>query len=157
MIPDQVFCLRDDDGKPTWRAVLDGELLAAEWPDEGAAKAGLAVERRRKDKPLKPRKVTSRTGRWEEATVAARAAYDAAKQHIEDLASELDSLRAVREEYEEWRDNLPDNQQDGATAEKLNTIVDIDIPDDIDSVLDDVENAITEAEGADLPLGYGRD
>jgi hypothetical protein len=44
---------------------------------------------------------------------------------------------------------LPENLQDGATAEKLQTIVDINF--------DNISETLSEAEGADLPLGFGRD
>lgn len=61
----------------------------------------------------------------------------------------LEELEAIRAEYEEWRDNLPENLQGGALADKLNEVADLDIQ----SALDTAQ----EAEGADLPLGFGRD
>lgn len=61
----------------------------------------------------------------------------------------LQDLEGMRAEFEEWRDNLPEGLQQSALGEKLDTIADMDI-----------ESAITiaeEADGADLPLGFGRD
>lgn len=90
-------------------------------------------------------KNTSRPARWADATSRARAAFDDLQGAFEDLAS-------IREEYEEWRDNLPENMQSGALAEKLDAVVGLDF-----DVLSEVEGALDEAEGADLPLGFGRD
>ncbi len=61
----------------------------------------------------------------------------------------LQELIELQEEYQEWRDNLPEQLESSAVAEKLDTIVDMDLQ----SALDVVE----EADGADLPLGFGRD
>lgn len=83
-------------------------------------------------KKVKP---PSRPKRWADAAGRALAAL----QDLEDL----------RGEFESWRDNLPEGLQQSALGEKLDTIADMDI-----------ESAITiaeEADGADLPLGFGRD
>ncbi len=77
----------------------------------------------------------SRTQRWSDAASAAAAA--------------LSDLKEVQEEYQEWYDNLPENLQQSAVGEKLDNIINIDI----ESALD----AANEADGADLPLGFGRD
>ncbi len=61
----------------------------------------------------------------------------------------LQELKALQEEYQEWQDNLPENFQDSPVGEKLQTVADLDL----DSALEVVE----EAEGLDLPLGFGRD
>jgi ParB family chromosome partitioning protein len=61
----------------------------------------------------------------------------------------LEELNALREEYEAWGDNLPDNLRGGATEDKISDITAMDF----DSALD----AVQEAESADLPLGFGRD
>lgn len=47
MIADQVFPMRDANGNAEWRAIVDGELIAAAWHDKGSALAGLQVEQRR--------------------------------------------------------------------------------------------------------------
>ena len=90
-------------------------------------------------------KQPSRPKRWADAIAKARVAYD-------ELASAIEELKGLQEEYEEWKDNLPDNLQSSPIAEKLDTIGQIDF-----DVLDSVETAIDEAEGAELPQGFGRD
>jgi hypothetical protein len=64
-------------------------------------------------------------------------------------------LNEVREEYAEWLGNLPENLQGSALGEKLETVSNIDT--DAYSLLSDADSAISEAEGAELPLGFGRD
>lgn len=93
-------------------------------------------------------KAPSRISRWNDAAGRARAAHD-------ELQAALGELNDVRQEYEDWRDNLPENLQQSGLGEKLNAVADLDL--DPDSLLSDVDNAIGEAEGADLPLGFGRD
>jgi hypothetical protein len=51
-------------------------------------------------------------------------------------------LRELQEEYQSWLDNLPENLQASALAEKLEAITGIDL---------------SELENADFPLGFGRD
>lgn len=85
----------------------------------------------------KPAKVQqkSRADRWGEACSNAR--------------NGLEDLVALKEEYEEWKDNLPENLQQSPVAEKLEAVCDLDF----DSAIE----VIDEAEGVDLPLGFGRD
>lgn len=80
-------------------------------------------------------KTKSRAQRWAEAAEAAEAA--------------LNTLLEVQQEYEEWKDNLPENLQDSPVGEKLEAVCDLDIQGAIDTV--------QEASGADLPMGFGRD
>lgn len=77
----------------------------------------------------------SRADRWADACGTAREG--------------LDELASLKEEYEEWRDNLPENLQQSALGEKLQAVCDLD--------LDSAVSMIDEAEGMDLPLGFGRD
>lgn len=102
-----------------------------------------------------PPKNTSRTARWAQAAGDAQAALDAVRAAAEDLNTALEALRDIQTEYQEWRDNLPENLAQSALAEKLDAVADLDLDVTID--LDEIENAIGEAEGADLPLGFGRD
>lgn len=88
------------------------------------------VERRAKRQRPK-----SRSARWSDAAGAASTA--------------LSELQEIRQEFEEWKDNLPENLQGSALGEKLGAVCDLDI----DSALETVQ----EAENADLPLGFGRD
>lgn len=88
----------------------------------------------------------SRSKRWEEAASDARAAFD-------QLQSALETLKDIQSEFEEWKDNLPENLQSSALGEKLETICGLEI----EGKADDLESLIDEIEGADLPLGFGRD
>jgi hypothetical protein len=76
-----------------------------------------------------------RAARWREAAARALAA--------------LEDLQEVQSEYQSWADNLPESLQNGSTSEKLQAVIDIDIASAVE--------VATEAEGADLPLGFGRD
>lgn len=91
------------------------------------------------------RQSNSRPARWARAIEKATAARD-------ELTEALDELEELRGEYEEWRDNLPENLQSSALYEKLDTIAGMDF----ESAKDGLD-VIDEAEGADLPLGFGRD
>ncbi len=81
-------------------------------------------------------KAKSRPAQWLAAATAA--------------AEALRELQDLQSEYADWRDSLPENLQEGsATSEKLDGVCDLDIA----SALSTAE----EAEGLDLPLGFGRD
>lgn len=102
------------------------------------------------------KKYPSRPERWNAACAKIREAYDQMadlKQQIEDGFGELQSLK---EEYESWRDNTPDNLQQTATYEKLDEVCNLDLEPDFGD-LDAVESALSDAEGIDLPRGHGRD
>jgi hypothetical protein len=77
----------------------------------------------------------SRSDRWSDACSRA--------------SSGLEDLKALQEEYSEWKDNLPENLQSSPVAEKLEGVCGLDL----DSAID----TIGEAEGLDLPMGFGRD
>jgi len=78
---------------------------------------------------------TSRATRWSDAAARAVAA--------------LEELNNIRDEFEAWRDNLPENLQGSALGEKLEAVCDLDIAGALDTAND--------AESIDLPLGFGRD
>ena len=80
-------------------------------------------------------KQPSRIQRWQAAAV----------QAVEALQELVD----IQSEYEGWRDTLPENLQSSAVGEKLDAVCDIDLSSSLD--------AANEAEGVDLPLGFGRD
>lgn len=66
-----------------------------------------------------------------------------------DAESAIQVLIDFQSEFQEWRDNLPENFSEGAVAEKLDDVCDLDL-----------EGALAtaqEAADADLPLGFGRD
>ncbi len=56
-------------------------------------------------------------------------------------ADAVATLRVLQEEYQDWSDNLPENLQSTALAEKLEAVCEVDV-DQLD---------------IDLPLGFGRD
>jgi len=106
-------------------------------------------------------KTKSRPVRWGEAAEKARNAMNEVSSAGDALSEALQELREIQSEYEDWRDNLPENLQQSALGEKLNEIIDnIDIESIAEDPLEnwsEVETAIDAAEGAELPLGFGRD
>jgi hypothetical protein len=98
-------------------------------------KKQLTSEERSKRRARRKARNPSRADRWADAASRARSA--------------LEELESLREEYEQWRDNLPENLQGSTLGEKLNEVADMEFQDMI-SVLED-------AEGLDLPKGFGRD
>jgi len=144
------------------------------------------------------KRAPSRQQRWNDAIAEARTAFETlqtakeeAEEKTQELADELQqkldeiidylvekrdaatdalqSLVDIREEYQEWFDNLPENLQGNSpVSEKLQAVLDIDVepslPDpefeftlELNFDVDDLESALDEAEGADLPRGFGRD
>ena len=71
----------------------------------------------------------------------------------------METLAALKDEYSEWFENMPDSLQQGPTGEKLQGIIDTVLyaMEDIDAAVSDVETQLDEAEGVDLPRGYGKD
>jgi hypothetical protein len=129
-------------------------------------------------------KVRSRTERWstaiseaQEALEKARSEVDRINDEIADLVGQveeplseldtaLDNLRDVQSEYSEWYDNMPEGLREGATGEKLAAIAEIEFDSssfmDYDELefevdLDTITDALSEAESAELPVGFGRD
>jgi len=105
-------------------------------------------------------KKESRPDRWQRLTTEALTIRDEIVDKAQALADKLTELRDVQSEYEEWRDNLTENAQSGATAEKLEAVCDIDIESATDDPLSDWDGtvqAIEDAANAELPLGFGRD
>lgn len=80
-------------------------------------------------------KRSSRPARWADACGKAEEA--------------LNELEELREEYDEWLSNLPENLQQSELASKLEAVTQLDLQGAIDTV--------QEAGGVDLPLGFGRD
>lgn len=89
----------------------------------------------------------SRASRWNAAVSKAQVAKS-------DLDDAIGTLSELRGEFEEWRDNMPESLQGGATYEKLDAVCDLDI--DRDQVMDALD-WLDEADGLELPLGFGRD
>ena len=72
------------------------------------------------------------------------------QQAINQVFNGLSELQSLKDEYSDWKDNLPENLESSALYEKLEAIVD-------GSEIDDLEQAISEVEGLELPKGFGRD
>jgi hypothetical protein len=91
-------------------------------PAERQARRRARLHQHRSGPPATPtRRVAPRPARW----VAAVAA-----------------LLCLQEEYRAWPDNLPANLESSLLADKLQTIIDLDLE---------------ELQAVDLPRGYGRD
>jgi hypothetical protein len=71
---------------------------------------------------------------------------------IEAVRTSAGNLMELKEEYESWRDNLPDNQLDGILADKLDKTIAA-----VEAFEETLETALSELESVDLPLGFGRD
>ncbi len=80
-------------------------------------------------------KTQSRAARWVDAASAAEQA--------------LQTLVDLQQEFQEWRDNLPENLAAWPVGERLDAVVDLDLQGALDTV--------SEASGLDLPQGFGRD
>ena len=66
------------------------------------------------------------------------------------LSEAFSVFNDLKEEYQDWRDNLPENLENSVVAEKLDEVLNC-------SAFDDIENAQGELEGLELPKGFGRD
>jgi hypothetical protein len=92
-------------------------------------------------------KAPSKTTRWQDAASAAATA-------LQDAQSALQELYEVQQEYQDWLDNLPENLQGSALGDKLNEVTQLELDPDM---IQDAMDAVDQAEGMDLPLGFGRD
>lgn len=102
-------------------------------------------------------KQQSRPARWASAVSDARNAFDTVRSELDTLVNALSELDDVKSEYQDWLDNLPENLQDGPTAEKLTEVTELEFEFDPDDMLSEVDEAISNAENVDLPRGFGRD
>ena len=69
---------------------------------------------------------------------------------INKIREGLQELQDVKEEFEDWQSNLPENLESSPLGEKLDEVVNSSFCDDIESACDDAENI-------ELPKGFGRD
>ena len=105
-------------------------------------------------------KPKSRPQRWADATSEASQALtdmEEAKGKFEDAMSELQS---IKEEYEEWKDNMPENMASSPLGEKLEEVCNLDFESassDIDNAIDTARGVVDEAGAIDLPRGFGKD
>lgn len=92
--------------------------------------------------------MASRPQRWERAIDRARQdAMDAADGAVSDLLE-------LQQEYQDWRNALPENMECTPTAEKLDDVCDLEL-----GFLDlhELADVLDDAEQIDLPRGFGRD
>jgi len=98
-------------------------------------------------------KTQSRTARWKVAAQRLLDAQESVRNAVAAYNDALAELRDVRDEYEDWRSNLPENLEQSALAEKLDAVVEMDLDE-----LDEPDmDAADEAADMDLPRGFGRD
>lgn len=89
----------------------------------------------------------------------------------------LAEVEAVKDEYRDWFDNMPDSLQSGPTGDLLSALVDIDtdfpdvptpepeageriaadITEDMRSAIDELQDIADALESAEFPRGFGRD
>jgi hypothetical protein len=99
-------------------------------------------------------KPLSRPKQWAEAVATAQTQLGIVQDAMAALRTTMETLEDLRAQYEETRDNVPENLQSSPYYEKLDAIASLDFTCED---LDEIENAIGEAESAELPLGFGRD
>jgi hypothetical protein len=110
--------------------------------------------------PPKRKKPASRAKRWAEAVESATEALNNLFTELDTFAAAMEELRSVQEEYEGWKDNLPENLASSPLGEKLEEVCSLDIEgaaDNIRNALDEVQGNLESADGIDLPQGFGRD
>ena len=81
------------------------------------------------------------------------AACSRALAGLEEARAGIEDLKSIQEGYEELKDSLTEGLTQTPFGQKLETICDLDLKID----LEDAINSVSEAEGAELPLGFGRD
>jgi uncharacterized protein YukE len=111
------------------------------------------------EKP-KRKRPQSRASRWADAAGDALSALSEIASHLDALETAAGELRAVQEEYEEWKDNLPENLASSPLGDKLEEVCGLEIEDaaqKIRDAIDEVQSTFEEAENIDLPRGFGRD
>ena len=101
------------------------------------------------------RKGNSRPARWAAACAAMRTSLSAAEAAAESFNSARADLEELKSEYEEWLENTPENLQASALGEKLQAVADLDLGEEMD--VGDFSSVADEAEGLDLPRGFGQD
>jgi chromosome segregation ATPase len=96
----------------------------------------------------------SRPARWADAMAEVKKHLSTIEDAKAQAIEAMQELESIRSEYEEWKDNLPENLQGGSLAEKLETVCGLDFSTE---EVEEMISVIEEAEGAELPLGFGRD
>jgi nucleoid DNA-binding protein len=68
------------------------------------------------------------------------------KARVEECAGDVESLK---DELQDWKDNLPENLQDGDKGSQLETAIDA-----LDAVKDSIEEAANECDSVEFPGMY---
>ncbi len=92
------------------------------------------------------KKSNSRPARWAAAVAKLSTGLD-------DVEAAIEDLRGLQEEYESWKGNLPESLQSSPVGVKLEAVCDLDLS----NGADDLRGICDEAEGMDLPIGFGKD
>lgn len=111
----------------------------------------------KKAKRVKPK---SRPARWNEACAAALLALEGIEAAVSAFETAVADLRGVQEEYDEWKENMPENAASSPLGEKLEAVTSIEIEElasTLEEAVNEAREKIEEAEGADLPRGWGKD
>jgi hypothetical protein len=97
----------------------------------------------------------SETGEARRASIEAKQAdLEAVMQKAVDAFGEL---RDLQSEYEAWKDSLPESLAESAVGEKLDAVTELDLEAATDDEIEDLISKLDEADGADLPRGFGQD
>lgn len=101
------------------------------------------------------KKPTSKSARWQAALEQAREKVQALDAAMSELETAFQDLKDIQSEYGDWRDSFPENMQSSATYEKLDAICELDLEPEFD--VSPFTDILDEAEGAELPMGFGKD
>lgn len=103
----------------------------------------------------------SRPKRWAKACDELRTKVEAAQEAFNAIEDPMSELIELRDEYQDWKDNLPENLDQSPVSEKLGTLLDdncAELDQGLENfTLEELLELAETLEGADLPLGFGRD
>lgn len=102
-------------------------------------------------------KTASRADRWNDAVEEAKNKLADLADAFEGVVNALSDLKDIQQEYADWYDNMPDALTNSPTGEKLAALLEIELELDSSASVEELQEAVDNAEGADLPLGWGRD
>ncbi len=71
---------------------------------------------------------------------------------LEEISNATNVIEELKDELDEWRNNLPENLEDSATAQKLDEAMDA-----LETLKDEIDGACYAADDIEWPLGFGRD
>jgi predicted Zn-dependent protease with MMP-like domain len=99
----------------------------------------------------------SRPKRWYESLASAQSAIEAVRVAMGEVESAFSELQELQQEYQDWYDNLPEGLAQSTTADLLEQITNLELEFSDSLSLEELEQIIGEAEGVELPRGFGRD